>query len=144
MATGDNAVIRRSGCVLTYYADAAVASSVASRDLFLPPPGYRLVSIKLSFATASASGTVAFRKITDASAPNASAGSTVIELLAATTASTAGTANTVVAPALTTTASALKFKPGDRLAVNFGGTATSLVGLCIQLEFVPANTYGNN
>lgn len=142
MATGDTSYIRRAGFVQAYYADAASAPSVASRDLFLPPPGYRLLSVKFAFATASNSGTFALRKITDTSAPNASAGATVIELLAATTASTAGTANTVVTPALTGTANALYFKPGDRLAVNFGGTATSLVGLCIQLEFVPSSRTG--
>lgn len=142
MATGDTSSTRRAGSVLSYYADAAVASSVASRDLFLPPPGYRLVSVKSSQATASASGTYALRKITDTSAPNAAAGSTVIELLAATTASNAGTANTVLSPALSSVAGALIFKPSDRLAINFGGTQTSLVGFVLQLEFVPADKYG--
>lgn len=138
MPTGDSAYVRRAGFVQSLYADAAVASSVASRDVFLPPPGYKLVSVKSTQGVASSSGTYAVRKITDTSAPNAAAGATVIELLAGTTASTAGTANTVLTAALTTTAGALKFKPGDRLAVNFGGTVASLVGLVIQFEFVPS------
>jgi len=80
------------------------------------------------------SAAVRLRKITDTSAPGAAAGSTVIELTASIGLET--TINTVVSPAITATLAQRRFKPGDRIALDFSGTLTGLVGF-IQLELEP-------
>jgi hypothetical protein len=140
MATGDGSIVRRISFLETYYVDAATSASFVSRDLLLPPPGWKLASVKSAFAVASTSGTFKVRKITDTSAPGAAASSTVLELLSAANA-LSGTANTITTATLTTTAADLRFKAGDRLAVLFAGTFTNLVGGVIQFEFIPLNKY---
>ena len=141
MATNDNLIVRRASFLETYNLDAAVASSFVSRDLLLPPPGFVLLSVRSVFSVASTSGTFKLRKITDTSAPGAAASSTVIELLSGAQA-LSGTANTVLVATLAGSATDRRFKSGDRLAVLFSGTFTSLVGGLIQCEFGPINKYG--
>jgi len=129
--------------IVSFSCDAAVASSVASRDLLVAKGAWRVASITAIFGTASSSGTIAVRKITDTSAANAAASSTVKEIISGTTISLAGTANTPVTATLTATDADRILKPGDRLAVNFAGTMTSLAGCLIQIELQPATKYAN-
>lgn len=126
--------------VIEHKADAAVASTVADRDCFIATSAWRVVSVKEAHATASTSGTAALRKITDTSAPGASASSTVIELLGSAL-DLSTTANTVVTATLVSDPAKLTLKPGDRLAFDFGGTMTSLAGCLIQIELAPATKY---
>lgn len=75
------------------------------------------------------------RKVTDTSAPGAAASSTVLELTTADIDLTT-TIDTVQTPTLSATSSVRRFKPGDRLCENFGGTLTGLVGVTVY-EFEP-------
>lgn len=140
--SNETSVNRKRGTFyVNYDADAAVASSVTSRDVFLSRGAWLVVNVSESHGVASASGTVAVRKITDASAANAAAGATVIEQLQAAL-STATTANTPQAGTLAVSLDARTLKPGDRLSLNFAGTATGLAGCLVQIELQPANKYG--
>lgn len=97
---------------------------------------YELVSVKEKHATASTSGTLALRKVTaQATAPGASAGATVIEQLSSSL-NLASTANTAVSGSLVSTAGACRFKDGDSLGADFGGTLTNLAGMCLTLTFL--------
>lgn len=139
--SNETSVNRQRGTTyVNYDCDAGVATSVADRDVFVSTGYWIVAKITEVHNTASSSGTIGVRKITDASAPGAAASSTVLELLTAAL-STATTANTPQNGALVTTQSTRKLKPGDRLALDFGGTVTSLAGCLVQIELQPDTKY---
>lgn len=94
---------------------------------------YRLVSLTHAQGTASTSGTVMYRAISDTSAADATAGATVKDLHTAL--SNASTAKTPVA---TTPTAGVLVSPGDRIVRDCGGTQTNLVDYIAVLVFEPA------
>lgn len=76
----------------------------------------------------STSAAVKARKVTDTSAPGASAGATVKELATAAFDLTA-TINTTQTATLSSTASDLQLAAGDKIGLDFSGTLTGLVGV---------------
>lgn len=112
------------------------ASSV-DQAIFIAPPNasYTVISINVSFSVAGgASAAVRPRKITDTSAPGASAGTTVKEL--STAADLTATANTTQALTLSTTATDLNIAAGNRICLDFSGTLTALAGGVIVIEMI--------
>lgn len=84
-----------------------------------------------------AAAAVKFRKITDTSAPGAAASATVVELATAAFDLTT-TINTLNTATLSATAADLLLADGDKIAADFSGTLTGLVGLAtIYLQKVP-------
>ncbi len=105
-----------------------LAASVA-KWIFIADRAYQVTAVREVHSVAGgASAAVRPRKITDTSAPGAAAGATVKELTTAAIDLTA-TINTVVSPALSATVADLQLAAGDRIALNFSGTLTGLVGL---------------
>jgi 3D (Asp-Asp-Asp) domain-containing protein len=139
--SNETSVNRKTAAVyVDYQCDAAVPSSVTARDIFVSKGAWRVVSATATYATASTSGKLAIRKITDASAPGAAASATVIEELAAVI-NLDATINVPNNGTLTATDGARNLKPGDRLALNFSGTTTNLAGCLIQIELQPVTKY---
>lgn len=89
---------------------------------------YQLVGVSATFQTASTSGTLQVQKC-----PVGTAAGSGTALLTGTM-SLAGTAGTTVNGTLISTTSSLSFAPTDRLALDFGGTVTNLVGLYITIR----------
>lgn len=114
------------------------AAGAVPQNVFVADRPYQVMAIKEVHSTVSTSGTLAVRKITDTSAPNAAAGATVVELLSGTTTDlSAGIAvNVVTSAPLVTTAASVKLAAGNRIALNFGGTVTGYVGY-VQIELQP-------
>ena len=105
-----------------------LAASVA-KWIFIADRAYQVTAVReVHSVVGGASAAVRPRKITDTSAPGAAAGATVKELTTAAIDLTA-TINTVVSPALSATVADLQLAAGDRIALNFSGTLTGLVGL---------------
>jgi hypothetical protein len=96
----------------------------------------KLLGIReLHSVVGGAAAAVRPRKITaDATAPGAAAGATVKELTTANIDLTA-TANTAITPALVATTADLTFATGNKLALDFSGTLTGLVGM-IEFHFL--------
>ena len=110
-------------------------SSAVDATVFVVPDtgtGYIVADVDSLQSTASSSGTITLRKITDTSAPGASAGTTVVELTSAI--STSSTANTRTSP---TIVSNVVLKPGDHIARKSGGTQTNLVGFVANVTLEP-------
>lgn len=106
---------------------------------FIADRAYTVVSIKEIHAVAgndASAVTLDVRKITDASAPGAAAGSTVKELLSSAL-SLKSTANTVVTGTLSATVADLNLAAGDKIGLNFIGTLTTLAGAMITIELKP-------
>lgn len=123
MGRGNDYIVRRD----------LTASSV-DEHVWFAPRRCKLVGIKnINSVVGGASAAVRPRKITaDVTAPGAAAGATVIELTTANIDLTAGTvaADTVQEPTLDDTPPAnLIFEEGDKLAHDFSGTLTGLVGV---------------
>lgn len=105
-----------------------LAASV-DQDMWVADRAYLVTSIRESHAViGGSSAAVAPRKITDTSVPGATASATVLELLATPAIGLETTKDTSVAPALVAASASLTFAAGDRLALNFSGTLTGLVG----------------
>ncbi len=110
-----------------------LAASV-DKHVFTAPFACRVVSVREIHSVVGGSGaTVRLRKITDTSAPGAAASTTVKELTTAGFDLTA-TINTTQQATLVAAASQVKnsdfwLAAGDKLALDFGGTLTGLVGL---------------
>ena len=97
---------------------------------------YTLIGVKEVHDTASSSGTLAVRRVTaEATAPDATAGATVIEMLANDTLDLASTANTTVNAELITTLSDRAFVSGDKVGLDAGGTMTNYAVGLLQLVF---------
>ncbi len=104
--------------------------------VFIADRAYTVVSIKEVHSVAgndASAVTLDVRKVTDASAPGASAGSTVKELLASAL-NLKSTANTVVTGTLTSTTADLDLAAGDKIGLNFIGTLTTLAGGLLVIE----------
>lgn len=115
-----------------------LAASV-DQYIWVAPVKCRVISIKEVHSVAGgASAAVRPRKITaDVTAPGAAAGATVIELTTANIDLTV-TANTMQTPTLSATEADLIFAAGDRLALDFSGTLTALVGrLTVNFAAMP-------
>lgn len=140
-----------SRTVSQYYPDKDLTDDVASmiiavpttansvsQHIFVAPFNGRVVSVReIHSVVGSTSAAVKLRRITDTSAPAASASTTVLELQSAAFDLTA-TINTSVDATLAgqtvpVNTSANYFNSGDRLALAFSGTLTGLVGL-VQLH----------
>ena len=95
---------------------------------------YELVDFRVVFAVTSTSGTLM---------PEKASGTTAVvsgtDLLTG-NASLSGTANTVVTGTLAASASTRKFKTGDRLGLDFGGTVTNFAGGLVTMVFRVAST----
>lgn len=111
-----------------------LAASV-DNDVWVSNGNYMVVGFKEAHdVVGGASAAVRPRKITDTSRSGAVASGTVKELTTANIDLTASI-NTVRTPTLVSTRADLKFKSGDRLALDFSGTLTGLVGyLTIYLK----------
>lgn len=106
-----------------------ILAATANQHVFVAPWTLQITGIQEIHSVVGGSGaTVAIRKITDTSAPNASAGATVKELMTGALSLTS-TANTVQSGTLSATATDLQFAIGDHIAINFAGTLTGLVGV---------------
>lgn len=119
------AVNRDAGRTFAY--SKLLATSV-DEYFFIADKPYRVTGIQEVHSVVGGSGAaVRPRKITDASAPGAVASATVKELTTANIDLTA-TINTVQTPTLSATAADLLLAAGDKLALDFSGTLTGLVG----------------
>lgn len=111
------------------------ASSV-DEHIFVAPFACRVVSVReIHSVVGGASAAVRPRKITDTSAPGAAASTTVKEITTAAFDLTA-TINTtqqatLVSQASPVTSSDFYLAAGDRLALDFSGTLTNLVGIVV-------------
>jgi len=113
-----------------------LASSVDT-DVWIAPSPMIVVAVRESHSVVGgASAAVRPRKITDTSAPGAAASGTVKEITTAALDLTASI-NTQRSGTLVATAADLTFAAGDRLALDFSGTLTGLVG---QLTILLAGT----
>jgi hypothetical protein len=119
-----------SDIILTVLID---ANSV-DRQIFVAPYACRVVSVReIHSVVGGAAAAVRPRKITDTAAPGAAAGATVKELTTAGIDLTA-TINTTQVATLTTIAANLPdsdiyLAAGDKIALDFSGTLTGLVGV---------------
>lgn len=116
---------------------AELASSVPV-DIWIAPSPAIVISVQESHSVVGgAAAAVRPRKITDTSAPGAAASGTVKEITQAALDLTASI-NTVRSGTLSATASDYTFAAGDRLALNFTGTLTGLVGqITVAIGFLP-------
>lgn len=110
-----------------------LAASV-DKHIFIAPFACRVVSIReIHSVVGGTSAAVRLRKVTDTSAPGATASTTVKELITAAFDLTA-TINTMVegtlvAAATPVTNSDYYLNTGDKLSLDFSGTLTGLVGV---------------
>jgi hypothetical protein len=104
----------------------AIADTVDTH-LMIANFSYAIDSIKAKFVTASSSGTVDVKICDNGEA--ISAGTSVL----ASTMSIAGTADTNVVGSLTTVQADRKLARGQSLAIDFGGTLTSIAGLTVTV-----------
>lgn len=114
--------------VLTYLLDAATA---VDRNVFVAHRPYQLISIEEAHGTASSSGTLDLEKCTGTTAPGSGTS------MCTGTLNLAGTANTTVAGTPSATVANTKLADGDRLAFDFGGTVTNLVGAVVTIVLRP-------
>lgn len=106
------------------------ATSVA-QHIFIADKAYQVVSIKeIHSVVGGGAAAVRARKITDTSAPGAVASGTVKEITTATFDLTA-TINTTLTGTLSATPADYTMAAGDKLALNFTGTLTGLVGVVV-------------
>ena len=112
----------------------ADAAGAVDKAVWIADRACRLLSVKGVHSTVGgASAAVRPRKVTGASAPGAAASGTVLELTTAFDLTAA--VNTVVTKAVTDANA--RFAPDDRLALDFSGTVTGLVGLVLVFTFEP-------
>ena len=105
-----------------------LAASV-DKWVFIADKAYKVTAVnEIHSVVGGSSAAVRPRKITDTSAPGASAGANVKELTTAAADLTA-TINTTQALTLSATAADLTLAAGDKIGLDFSGTLTGLVGL---------------
>jgi hypothetical protein len=105
----------------------AAAANCVDTHVMVANYEYIVDSVKAKFVTASSSGTIDVKICDDGQAP--SAGTSVLS----STISIAGTADTSVSGTLTTTEDDRKISKGKSIALDFGGTVTSIAGLVVTL-----------
>jgi hypothetical protein len=114
----------------TLVVSAELLAASVDKFVFMADRPYQVTAVKeIHSVVGGASAAVRPRKITAAAtdAPGATAGTTVKELTTAAIDLTA-TINTTQTPALSATAADLLLATGDKLALDFSGTLTGLVG----------------
>jgi len=118
-----------------FFVTADLLAASVDQVIWIAPTYCRLVSVKeIHSVVGGASAAVRPRKVSGTSAPGAAASATVVELSAA--ADLTATINTLQTLTITAGSAARRFKPNDRLALDFSGTLTGLVGN-ISFEFEP-------
>lgn len=90
---------------------------------------YKVVGVQYSYDTASSSGTIAIENCAAGTATGAGAN----VLSAATVSTSVASTNTPAIAALNANVDNLLIAPNGRINVKFGGTATGLVNLCVQV-----------
>ena len=109
-------------------------AAIVDKWVFIADGPYRVRAISESHSVVSTSGTARIRKVTDTSAPGATASSTVLELHTANFDLSAGVAIDITTDAtLALPLADLQLADGDKIGINVGGTLTGLVGV-ITLE----------
>lgn len=129
-------VLRMSTSVDRVFISVPIAAASVDTWAFVADRPYTVIAVKETHSVAGSDGgtvTLDVRKITDVSAPGASAGSTVKELLSAAL-NLKSTANTPVTGTLSATAEDLDLAAGDKIGFNFAGTLTALAGGSVQIE----------
>lgn len=113
---------------------ATLLAASVDTHIFVADQAYQVTSItEIHSVVGGASAAVRPRKITDTSAPGAAASATVKEL--STAADCTATINTTQTLTLSTTLSDLQLATGDKIALDFSGTLTGLVGvICLTLR----------
>lgn len=112
----------------------SAATAIAS-NVWVATRPCKLIGVKeIHSVVGGTSAAIRPRKITDTSAPGASAGATVIELTSAAIDLTA-TVNVTQTPTLVTTGSVPYFKVGHRLCHSTAGTLTGLAGGVVEYTF---------
>lgn len=118
-----------------FFVTADLLAASVDKVIWICPRHCRLVTVKeIHSVVGSTNAAVRPRKVSGTSAPGAVASSSVVELSAA--ADLTATINTLQDLTITAGSAARRFKPNDRLALDFSGTLTGLVGL-ISFEFEP-------
>lgn len=107
------------------------AANAVDKSVFTADRAYQLVSIEEVHGVASTSGTLDLEKCTGTTAPGSGTS------MCTGTISLAGAANTTVAGTLSATPANTKLADGDRLAFDFGGTMTNLVGSVVTIVLRP-------
>jgi len=120
--------------VYTFYFSAA--EDCADGYLMIANYSYVVDSVKAKFTTTSSSGTIDIKVCDDGEA--ISSGTSVL----ASTMSIAGSADTNVSGSLTTTQANRKIAKGQSLAIDFGGTTTSIAGLVVTVVLRRVNLPG--
>lgn len=118
------------------------ATVPATQYVWVAPFACQILSVKVTLSALSTSGTLAITRTLQSALPSAPStaanGSTILNVLSAASVNigAAGiTANQFTAPALSTASgSPLVMAAGDAIALQFGGTLTSLTGLLVQIE----------
>lgn len=90
-----------------------------------------VMEVKVSWTTASTSGTLQIERLTGTTAPGS--GTNIL----ASTFDLAGTANTVNSKSGSSLAANRQFKAGDRMALVDGGTLTNLTDLVVTIYWKP-------
>lgn len=136
-ASGNNSVIEvyRFNRTYSYKVTAELLAASVDKFIHVADRPFTIKSIKMiSSVAGNDAGAVSLdvRKITAAGTalPGDAAGATVIEFLSAAI-DLKSVAGTTVAGALSAVAGALNVAAGDKIALNFTGVLTSLVGLVI-------------
>lgn len=120
----------------------ASATIPATQYVFVAPFACQVISVKATLTALSTSGTLAVTRVPQASlplAPSTAVGTSgVLNILSSATVNIGSggiTANNFTAATLNTAAgSPTVLAAGDAIAVQFGGTLTSLTGLLVQIE----------
>lgn len=105
-----------------------VVAATTSQWVMVAPCAMELVDVKVTFTTASTSGTV---KVVKAASGTAIGSGTDMSG----TASLAGTANTVASGSASATAANRKCAAGDQVGFVFAGTMTNLAGGVVTARF---------
>lgn len=115
------------------YIQCAISTATQAVDqiVFQADRPYKLVGVTATFSTASSSGTLQLEKC-----PVGTAAGSGTDMLASTM-SLSGTAGVTVGGTLSNTESTLILDTTDRIALDFGGTVTSLANLNITIRLRP-------
>jgi hypothetical protein len=104
-----------------------IAAASASQTVFIANAAYLVADVKVSFGTASSSGTLQVEKATGTTA--VASGTNILTG----TVSLAGTANTTLSGTIVGGLTTPVLASGDRLNIILGGTLTSLANGCVTI-----------
>ena len=110
-----------------------VAGDCVDTCVFIARYEYVISSFTVRYAVASTSGTVTLDVVDSGEAP--SAGTSALS----TTVSLSSTADTNISGTLSTTQTDRLLSAGQSLALNFGGTMTSIIGLVVSVSLRRVN-----